>query len=89
MRVVEQKGQILTFEDQDYPEQLREIFDPPPVLWVLGDVKLLGSKITDEPSLTNGATPRPYLKLFSRIWMKRDLYVETFKATHGRATQML
>src|SRR5216683_704464 len=41
VRVVEQKGQILTFEDEDYPEQLREIFDPPPVLWVLGDVKLL------------------------------------------------
>ena len=41
VRVVEQKGQILTFEDEDYPEQLREIFDPPPVLWALGDVKLL------------------------------------------------
>jgi DNA processing protein len=41
VRVAEQKGQILTFEDEDYPEQLREIFDPPPVLWVLGDLKLL------------------------------------------------
>src|ERR1700751_4849451 len=41
VRGVEQKGHILTFEDEDYPEQLREIFDPPPVLWALGDVKLL------------------------------------------------
>src|ERR1700759_692442 len=41
VRVAEQKGHILTFTDEDYPNQLREIFDPPPVLWVLGDVKLL------------------------------------------------
>jgi DNA processing protein len=34
-------GAILTYEDDTYPDQLREIFDPPPVLWTLGDVKLL------------------------------------------------
>jgi DNA processing protein len=57
VRVAEQKGQILTFEDDDYPEQLREIFDPPPVLWTLGDVKLLA-----RPALAIVGTrhPTPY-----------------------------
>jgi DNA processing protein len=40
-RIGEQRGAILTYEDEDYPERLREIFDPPPVLWALGDVRLL------------------------------------------------
>ena len=25
---------VMTLADDDYPERLREIFDPPPVLWV-------------------------------------------------------
>jgi DNA processing protein len=37
----ERGGVIVTYEQEDYPDRLREIFDPPPVLWVLGDVKLL------------------------------------------------
>jgi DNA processing protein len=41
IRMQELKGEIVTYADENYPEQLREIFDPPPVLWVLGDVKLL------------------------------------------------
>ena len=41
VRMLELKGVILTYEEDGYPERLREIFDPPPVLWVLGDVKLL------------------------------------------------
>ncbi len=40
-RVLEAGGQILTPEDDDYPERLREIYDPPTVLWVRGDVRLL------------------------------------------------
>jgi DNA processing protein len=41
VRTRERGGVILTYEQEDYPDRLREIFDPPPVLWVLGDVKLL------------------------------------------------
>ena len=38
----EQAGcSLMTFADADYPERLREIFDPPPVLWVRGDRALL------------------------------------------------
>ena len=33
---------ILCFDDEAYPERLKEIYDPPPVLWVRGDVGLLG-----------------------------------------------
>src|ERR1700733_7802737 len=57
VRMSEQKGAILTYADEDYPEQLREIFDPPPVLWVLGDVKLLA-----RPSIAIVGTrhPTPY-----------------------------
>ena len=32
---------ILTPEDEDYPARLLEIYDPPAVLWVRGDAKLL------------------------------------------------
>src|SRR3954469_20198626 len=32
---------LITVASQEYPERLREIYDPPPVLWVRGDVGLL------------------------------------------------
>jgi len=69
VRVVEQKGQILTFEDEDYPGQLREIFDPPPVLWALGDVKLLA-----RPALAIVGTrhPTPYGTGMAEV-LARDL----------------
>jgi DNA processing protein len=40
-RVAEAGGTILTPEDEAYPERLREIYDPPAVLWIRGDVTLL------------------------------------------------
>ncbi len=40
-RVRQQGGEIVTFTCAEYPERLREIFDPPPVLWVHGDAGLL------------------------------------------------
>src|SRR5580658_5581438 len=39
--VVELGANILTYGCSAYPERLREIYDPPPVLWVRGDEKLL------------------------------------------------
>lgn len=35
---------ILTFDDVDYPEQLKQIFDPPLVLFYQGNVSLLAKK---------------------------------------------
>ncbi len=40
-RVHEQQASFLTPEDEAYPERLLEIYDPPSVLWVRGDVRLL------------------------------------------------
>jgi DNA processing protein len=40
-RVGEAGGSVLTPEDEAYPERLREIYDPPAVLWIRGDVTLL------------------------------------------------
>ncbi|HET6216102.1 MAG TPA: DNA-processing protein DprA [Acidobacteriaceae bacterium] len=69
VRMSEQKGAILTYAEEDYPEQLREIFDPPPVLWVLGDVKLLA-----RPSIAIVGTrhPTPYGTGMAEI-LARDL----------------
>ena len=39
--VTEAGGSLITPADAAYPERLREIFDPPVVLWVRGDASLL------------------------------------------------
>jgi DNA processing protein len=56
-RVTAQGGTIVSFSCAEYPEQLREIYDPPPVLWVRGNVKLLS-----RPSIAVVGTrhPTPY-----------------------------
>ncbi len=36
-----QKARVVTIEDADYPSLLKQIYDPPIVLYVMGDVKLL------------------------------------------------
>ncbi len=40
-RVAEQGATVVTFSCPEYPERLKEIYDPPPVLWVRGAVHLL------------------------------------------------
>lgn len=40
-RTAEVGAEILCFDDERYPERLREIYDPPPVLWTRGDPRLL------------------------------------------------
>ena len=40
-RIAEAGGFFLTREDEEYPERLLEIYDPPAVLWIRGDPKLL------------------------------------------------
>ena len=55
--VAAQGAMILTFSCPAYPERLKEIYDPPPVLWVRGDVSLLA-----RPSIAVVGTrhPSPY-----------------------------
>ena len=40
-RTAEQQASYLTPEDESYPSRLLEIYDPPAVLWVRGDARLL------------------------------------------------
>jgi DNA processing protein len=40
-RVRDEGASLLAYSDDAYPERLKEIFDPPPLLWVRGDVQLL------------------------------------------------
>jgi DNA processing protein len=52
--LVKTGGAFLTYEDELYPERLREIFDPPPLLWLRGNTRLLS-----EPSLAVVGTRQP------------------------------
>jgi DNA processing protein len=68
-RTRERGGVIVTYDEEDYPDRLREIFDPPPVLWVLGDLKLLS-----RPAIAVVGTrhPTPYGTGMAEI-LARDL----------------
>ena len=81
VRMGEQKGMILTYGDEEYPERLREIFDPPPVLWVLGDVNLLA-----RPSIAIVGTrhPTPYGTGMAEI-LARDLAMRKLVILSGMA----
>jgi len=46
---------LLTWDEPEYPERLREICDPPPLLYVLGNIDLLERHI-----LAIARRPRPY-----------------------------
>ncbi len=56
-RVHAEGASLVAYADEAYPERLREIFDPPPLLWVRGDVSLLS-----RPALAVVGTrhPTPY-----------------------------
>ncbi len=62
-------GTILTCGDHDYPERLKEIFDPPVVLWVRGDRALLS-----RPAIAVVGTrqPSPYGSGMAEM-LSRDL----------------
>jgi DNA processing protein len=75
-RTVEAGGTVLTPEDAEYPERLREIYDPPAVLWIRGDVSLLA-----RPGIAVVGTrqPSPYgagmAELLSRDLANRRLVI--------------
>jgi DNA processing protein len=79
--VHEQRGAILVYEDEDYPERLREIFDPPPVLWTLGDVRLLA-----RPAIAIVGTrhPTPYGTGMAEV-LARDLASRRLVVLSGMA----
>lgn len=75
-RTRESGAAILTPEDEAYPERLREIYDPPAVLWIRGDAGLLA-----RPGIAVVGTrhPSPYgagmAELLSRDLAHRRLVI--------------
>jgi DNA processing protein len=75
-RTAEQQARYLTPEDEEYPGRLLEIYDPPAVLWVRGNAKLL-----DRPGIAVVGTrqPTPYgsgmAEMLSRDLARRGMVV--------------
>ena len=72
---------VLSFDCPEYPERLKEIYDPPPVLWVRGDVKLL-----ERPSIAVVGTrhPTPYGSGVAEM-LSRDLAARNLLIVSGMA----
>jgi DNA processing protein len=68
-RIDEQQAVYLTPEDDAYPERLLQIYDPPPVLWVRGDITQLA-----RPGIAVVGTrqPSPYGAGMAEV-LSRDL----------------
>lgn len=80
-RAATQNAAIVSFRSPEYPEQLREIYDPPPVLWVRGDVRLLS-----RPSVAVVGTrhPTPYGMGMAEM-LARDLAARGLLVVSGMA----
>src|SRR5271154_1283219 len=48
---------LLTWDEPEYPARLREIYDPPPLLYVRGNIELLGRHLI---SIVGARRPTPY-----------------------------
>jgi DNA processing protein len=75
-RVTEMGGRVVTPDDAAYPDRLRDIYDPPAVLWIRGNVELLA-----RPGIAVVGTrsPSPYgagmAELLSRDLAHRRLVI--------------
>ncbi|MGB6973481.1 MAG: DNA-processing protein DprA [Terracidiphilus sp.] len=80
-RVVEQGATLVTYGCREYPDRLREIYDPPPVLWVRGAVELL-----KRPSIAIVGTrhPTPYGTGVAEM-LARDLSARRMLVISGMA----
>lgn len=79
--VAAQGATLVMYSDPEYPERLREIYDPPPVLWVRGAVELLA-----RPSIAVVGTrhPSPYGAGMAEM-LARDLAVRRLLIVSGMA----
>lgn len=80
-RVTQSGGTILTPIEKAYPERLREIYDPPAVLWIRGDVRLLS-----RPGIAVVGTrhPSPYGAGMAEM-LSRDLAARRLTILSGMA----
>ncbi len=79
--VTESGGQIVSFGCAAYPERLKEIYDPPPVLWLRGNPALLS-----RPAIAVVGTrhPTPYGSGVAEM-LARDLAVRRLLIVSGMA----
>lgn len=79
--VAAQGASIVAYSSPEYPERLKEIYDPPPVLWLRGDAKLLA-----RPSLAVVGTrhPSPYGSGLAEM-LSRDLAARGLLIVSGMA----
>ncbi len=79
--VAAQGASFVMYGDPDYPERLREIYDPPPVLWVRGATGLLA-----RPSIAIVGTrhPSPYGAGMAEM-LARDLSARRLLVVSGMA----
>ena len=80
-KIVQQGATIITLDCPEYPERLKEIYDPPPVLWVRGVVRLLS-----RPSIAVVGTrhPSPYGTSVAEM-LSRDLAARRLVIVSGMA----
>jgi DNA processing protein len=80
-KILQCGGSILTLACAGYPERLKEIYDPPPVLWVRGNVQLLS-----RPSIAVVGTrhPSPYGTGVAEM-LSRDLAARRLIIVSGMA----
>src|SRR5579864_272998 len=72
---------LLTWDEPEYPARLREIYDPPPLLYVLGDVELLSGHLI---SIVGSRRPTPYGNQIAER-LGRDLADRGIVVTSGMA----
>jgi DNA processing protein len=80
-RVAAQGATVVAYSCPEYPERLKEIYDPPPVLWVRGPAGLLG-----RPGIAVVGTrhPTPYGSGMAEM-LARDLAVRRLLIISGMA----
>jgi DNA processing protein len=80
-RVAAEGATIVTFSCPEYPERLKEIYDPPPVLWVRGETHLLA-----RPAIAIVGTrhPTPYGTGMAEM-LARDLAARRLLILSGMA----
>jgi DNA processing protein len=72
---------LLTWDEPEYPTRLREIYDPPPLLYVLGNIELLNKHLI---SIVGSRRPTPYGNQMAER-LGRDLADRGIVVTSGMA----
>jgi DNA processing protein len=72
---------LLTWDEPEYPARLREIYDPPPLLYVLGNMELLNKHLI---SIVGSRRPTPYGNQMAER-LGRDLADRGIVITSGMA----